>query len=47
MSRSWLIVQLEKFTIPRTILAKLAFDAGVPLQIIAASYGVVETVKKS
>ena len=31
---------------PRTILAKMAFDAGVPLQIIAASYGVTETAKK-
>ena len=31
---------------PRTILAKMAFDAGVPLQIIAASYGVVEPAKK-
>lgn len=30
---------------PRTILAKMAFDAGVPLQIIAASYGVVEPKK--
>jgi hypothetical protein len=32
---------------PRTILAKLAFEAGVPLQIIAASYGTVETARKS
>jgi hypothetical protein len=31
---------------PRTVLAKMAFDAGVPLQIIAASHGVVETTKK-
>ncbi|HXT10982.1 MAG TPA: hypothetical protein VN873_05410 [Candidatus Angelobacter sp.] len=31
---------------PRTVLARMAFDAGVPLQIIAASYGVTETTKK-
>ena len=31
---------------PRTILAKMAFDAGIPLQIIAASHGIVETQKK-
>lgn len=26
---------------PRTILAKMARDAGVPLELIAASYGVI------
>jgi hypothetical protein len=31
---------------PRTVLAKMAFDAGVPLQLIAASYGVIETKKQ-
>jgi hypothetical protein len=31
---------------PRTILAKMAFDAGVPLQIIAASYGATEATRK-
>jgi len=31
---------------PRTVLAKMAFDAGVPLQIIAASHGIIETAKK-
>jgi hypothetical protein len=56
VTRRWLIENADKvvpfrpghkttFYHPRTILAKLAFDAGVPLQIIAASYGVAEPAK--
>lgn len=30
---------------PRTILAKFAVDSGVPLEVIAASYGIIEIPK--
>jgi len=30
---------------PRTILAKMAFDSGVPLQLISASYGTPPAAK--
>jgi hypothetical protein len=57
VTERWLIENADKivpfrpshksvFYHPRTILAKMAFDAGVPLQIIAASHGIVDSSKK-